>query len=108
MALSSRMGHAALPSGYIVPPEEAPHQRTFMQWPVSRQVHPDRWFLDQTQDTIAEIANTIAEFEPVTMLADAADHGRAKRKLSRRVELLDIPTEDLWCRDDEPAFRPSR
>lgn len=90
--------------GYFVPPEEAAHERCFMQWPVSRVVHPDPAFLDLLQDTIAQIANTISEFEPVTMLADAADHGRAKRKLSRRVELWDIPTEDLWCRDSGPVF----
>ncbi|MFK7901798.1 MAG: hypothetical protein AB8B49_03045 [Nitratireductor sp.] len=23
-----------------VPPEEAPHERTFMQWPVNKNVHP--------------------------------------------------------------------
>jgi agmatine deiminase len=104
MALAPRTGSAALPSGYVVPPEEAPHQRTFMQWPVNREVHSDPVFLDMVQDTIAEIANTIAAFEPVTMLAHPADHARARRKLTAGVELWDIPTEDLWCRDAGPLF----
>ncbi len=39
-----------------------------MQWPVSRIVHPDAAFLELLQLTIAEIANTIVEFEPVVML----------------------------------------
>lgn len=87
-----------------VPPEEGLHQRTFMQWPVSRQVHPDAVFLDMLQDTIANIANAISEFEPVTMLAAAEDHPKARRKLAERVTLMDVPTEDLWCRDSGPVF----
>lgn len=90
--------------GFFVPPEEAPHDRTFMQWPVNRRVHPDPVFLDMVQQTIAGIANAIGEFEPVVMLAAAADHGKARRKLSGAVELWDIPTEDLWCRDAGPIF----
>ncbi|MFU1477972.1 agmatine deiminase family protein [Roseovarius sp. C7] len=89
---------------YRVPSEESRHDRTFMQWPVNRQVHPDPVFLDMAQQAIADIANSIAEFEPVTMLADKADHRGARRKLSERVELWDIPTEDLWCRDAGPVF----
>ncbi len=104
MAFSPRIGHTALPNGYVVPPEEASHQRTFMQWPVNREVHPDPVFLDMVQDTIAQIANTIAAFEPVTMLAQPSDHARARRKLSQDVELWNIPTEDLWARDAGPLF----
>lgn len=102
--LHSQSANAKNASGFFVPPEEAPHQRTFMQWPANRRVHPDPVFLDMAQQTIADIANTISEFEPVTMLAAASDHGSAKRKLSSNVELWDIPTEDLWCRDAGPIF----
>ena len=95
---------ASAQSGYFVPPEEAPHQCTFMQWPVNRRVHPDAVFLDMVQQTIADIANTISAFEPVTVLAAARDHAGARAKLSEAVELWDIPTEDLWCRDAGPIF----
>lgn len=88
----------------FVPPEEDPHALTLMQWPVNRQVHPDLAFLDILQETIADIANTISEFEPVVMLVDANDHREARRLLSKDVELWDIPTEDLWCRDSGPLF----
>lgn len=91
-------------SGFFVPPEEDPHQRTFMQWPVNRRVYPDPAFLGMAQQTIADIANTICDFEPVTMLAAAEDHSGARAKLSEKVELWDIPTEDLWCRDAGPIF----
>lgn len=98
------MNKALANSGFFVPPEEDPHQRTFMQWPVNRRVHPDPVFLGMAQQTIADIANAISAFEPVTMLAAAEDHSRARAKLSEEVELWDIPTEDLWCRDAGPIF----
>lgn len=91
-------------SGFSVPPEDARHERTFMQWPVSRRVYPDPVFLSQLQQTIADIANTISAFEPVTMLAAKGDQAGARGKLSAAVELWDIPTEDLWCRDSGPLF----
>lgn len=95
---------ASAATGFFVPPEEGKHQRTFMQWPVNRRVHPDPVFLEMAQETIADIANTIVEFEPVTMLAAKEDHSNARAKLSRSVEIWDIPTEDLWCRDAGPIF----
>ena len=76
----------------FVPPEEDRHEATFMMWPVSRKVHPDPVFLDILQRTIAEIANTISEFEPVIMLAAARDQSRARKRLTKGVELWAIPT----------------
>lgn len=75
-------------SGFYVPAEEEHHDRTFMQWPVSRRVYTDRWHLADVQKTIANIANSLAAFEPVVMLA-AADHHKAARKpLSDPVQWL--------------------
>lgn len=102
MASGIAGGGAAAAADWYVPAEEVPHELTFMQFPVALSVYGDRWFLEQTQQTIASIANAVAEFEPVVMLASAADHGRARRMLSDKVTLWDIPTEDLWCRDSGP------
>ncbi|MGB7316925.1 MAG: agmatine deiminase family protein [Planktotalea sp.] len=87
-----------------VRPEEGPHEATFMMWPVNRTVHPDGEFLDILQQTIADIANSIVEFEPLVMLAAPSDQARAKQMLSGKVELWDIPTEDLWARDAGPLI----
>ncbi|MEO1159877.1 MAG: agmatine deiminase family protein [Pseudomonadota bacterium] len=95
---------AAKRPALLVPAEEDHHERTFMQWPNNRRVHPERAFLDILQQTIVDIANTIAEFEPVVLLAAAEDHVAARRRLTAAVELWDVPTEDLWCRDSGPLF----
>ncbi|MEM8775627.1 MAG: agmatine deiminase family protein [Pseudomonadota bacterium] len=102
--MKSSISSAADASSYFVPAEEMAHQCTFMQWPVSRQVYHDSGFLDATQQTIANIANAISDFEPVILLAAAEEHAKAKRLLTESVELWDVPTEDLWCRDSGPIF----
>jgi agmatine deiminase len=90
--------------GYVYVDEAARHARTFMQWPVNRDVHPEQNFLNWLQKTIADVANTIVEFEPVVMLM-AKDHQNAARKLlSAKVEIWDLATDDLWCRDSGPHF----
>lgn len=88
----------------IVPAEESAHELTFMQWPVNRQVHPDSVFLESLQKTIIEVANVISEFEPVVMLSESKHHIKIRKKLSSGVELWDIATDDLWCRDSGPLF----
>ena len=89
---------------FWVPGEEEPHEATFMQWPNSRRVYDDGYFLADTQQTIADVANTIADFEPVVLLADKSHHSQIRRMVGREVELWDIPTEDLWCRDAGPIL----
>jgi agmatine deiminase len=93
-----------VPGGFAMPEESEPHLRTFMQWPVNRVVHPDPVFLDMLQQSIADIANTIAGFEPVVMLMDKSFEPEARKKLSAQVEIWDIATDDLWCRDSGPVF----
>jgi agmatine deiminase len=75
-----------------------------MQWPVSSTVYPDSAFRADLQQTIIDVANLIAEFEPVTLLCDKNYHSTLSARLSADVELWDIPTEDLWCRDSGPIF----
>lgn len=102
-------GRAFAGDGFRVPPEEAPHEMTVMQWPVSRQVHDDAGFLDILQQTIADVANAIAAFEPVVLLAAAGHHAAARKRLASDVTLWDIPTEVLWARDSGPiVMRDSR
>lgn len=97
-------GLSAKSRNFVVPPEEGQHERTFMQWPVNRLVYRDQYFLKLVQNTIADIANAISEFEPVTLLAARDFHRSILTKVSSNVELWDIPTDDLWCRDSGPLF----
>jgi agmatine deiminase len=107
--LSSIDGKAAMTgsarqSGFYLPEETEPHERTFMQWPVSKRVYDDPIFLTMVQQTIADIANIISEFEPVVMLMLSDEEPAARRKLGRYVDIWPVPTDDLWCRDSGPLF----
>ena len=93
----------AAPEKYEMPLETEPHERTFMQWPVNLDVY-DAPSLRRIQASIALIANTISSYEPVVMLAAKSDMAAARNVLSSAVELWDIPTDDLWCRDSGPTF----
>ena len=75
-----------------------------MQWPINREVYPDTAFLKMIQRSIADVANTISQFEPVVMLMDAEYENSARKQLTGSVEIWNIPTDDLWCRDSGPFF----
>ena len=99
-----RAATSAAAAGFHYPDEAAPHARTFMQWPVNTEVHTDAVFLETLQTTIATIANTISEFEPVVMLMSKEQEALARKALGAKVEIWDIPTDDLWARDSGPSF----
>ena len=88
---------------YEMPLESAPHERTLMQWPANLDIY-DRASLKRVQDAIARIANCIAGYEPVAMLASGPAAASARALLSNQIEIWDIPTDDLWCRDSGPTF----
>lgn len=93
----------AAPQAYEMPMESAPHLRTLMQWPVSVDVYGAR-DLAAVQTNIVSIANAISEHEPVAMMAAPGARGLNRARFSSNVELWDIPTDDLWCRDSGPTF----
>ena len=70
-----------MPDGYEMPLESDPHERTFMQWPVNLDIY-DKGSLKRTQGSISLIANTIARYEPVVMLADVEYHDAIRDQIS--------------------------
>lgn len=88
---------------YEMPLESEPHERCLMQWPVSLAVY-DGAALVRVQQAVARIATTIARHEPVAMLVGRDQAAAARLMLGGAVELWDISTDDLWCRDSGPTF----
>ena len=50
-----------------MPPEWAPHERCWMAWPCRAELWGDR--MEAARQAYAEVAEAIAQFEPVTMIA---------------------------------------
>lgn len=84
------------------PAETAPHKRCWLAWPARRTV----WgrLLPAVRDDIALLARTIAEYEPVVLLARPTQVRAARRAVGRSVEVVPLPVDDLWLRDTGPTF----
>jgi agmatine deiminase len=86
-----------------MPPETAPHERTLISWPCRRELWGSA--LNDAKREYAGVARAVAGFEPVTVVAStAADAMEASRSIGDRVEVIEIPLDDSWVRDNGPAF----
>jgi len=88
--------------GFSMPPEWAPHAGTYMAWPCNGDVFRDR--LDQARDAYAGLAKAIADFEPVTMYAQAGDVEDAAARCGKSVSVVAQPLDDSWARDIGATF----
>jgi agmatine deiminase len=89
--------------GTRLPAEWERHERTLMGWPC----RPELWgeTIGQARSDYATVANAIAEFEPVTMIANpGADARQARAACSSRVEIMELPLNDSWLRDCGPIY----
>lgn len=88
---------------YCMPAEWEMHERTFIEWPVKESlVWPDNH--EEVIEGYANVINAIADFEKVTLLVNEDTYEEAKSKCKENVELLTIPHNDAWCRDNGPTF----
>ncbi|MFE2407593.1 agmatine/peptidylarginine deiminase [Kitasatospora sp. NPDC059408] len=95
----------ALAGAFSVPDDGVPHTRTWMAWPDSTTIYGRK--LSGVQANIALIANTIAKYEPVHLLANAAGVAAARRACTNpNVTVIgSIPVDDCWMRDTGAVFR---
>jgi len=96
-------GVAPSVAGYRMPPETAPHERTLISWPCRRELWGS--LLNDAKREYAGVAKAVASFEPVTVVAStAADVVEASQAIGDAVEVIEMPLDDSWVRDNGPAF----
>ncbi|HTN75410.1 MAG TPA: agmatine deiminase family protein [Pirellulaceae bacterium] len=91
--------------GYYWPAEWVPHAATWLAWPHNRESWPGKFA--PVPEQFAAFVRTLAEFEPVNILAGRPEvMAEAKALVGNvtNVTLHDIPTNDAWCRDHGPTF----
>jgi agmatine deiminase len=88
--------------GLSMPAETAPHAATYMEWPTRVELWGD--LFERAKLDYAEVANAIAAFEPLVMVTDPDQADEARSFLTARVEILPIPIDDSWMRDNGPIF----
>jgi agmatine deiminase len=91
-----------LEAGLHMPGEWAPHARCWMAFPHRAEL----WHgaLAPTQRAYAAVAQAIAAFEPVTMIAAPEAAALAARLCGPGVEILPLALDDSWARDSGPSF----
>ena len=85
-----------------MPPEWAPHTCCWMAWPCRMELWGEHY--DAACRAYAEVARTIAEFEPVRMLTQADLAPVATLQLARKAEIVTAELDDSWLRDNGPTF----
>lgn len=85
-----------------MPAEWAPHTRCWMAWPCRRRLWGDH--LDSARRAYAEVARTIARFEPVTMIARPELTTQASLYCGPGISILPMAHDDSWTRDTGPVF----
>ncbi|GAA1179753.1 agmatine deiminase family protein [Nesterenkonia xinjiangensis] len=85
----------------FMPPEWAPHERTWMAFPPENETFGPAGSLSLARARAAwsRVARTIAAVEPVTVVADPADHEAAREALGEVAEIVTIGLDDAWMRD---------
>src|SRR3546814_519677 len=88
--------------GFRVPAGGAPHERCGMGWPGRGSLWSEG--LEAARTAYAAVAQAIAGFEPVTMLANPDALDEARRRCGADVTCQAMPLDDSWLRDTGPTF----
>ncbi|MFN8444403.1 MAG: agmatine deiminase family protein [Caldilineaceae bacterium] len=94
-------------SVWVMPDEGEPHKRTWMAFGASRKIWGSK-LLPEVQRNLATIAQSIANYEPVSMLVRQTDLALAQKLVGPSVALIVCPLDDLWMRDSGPVFVTSK
>jgi agmatine deiminase len=85
-----------------MPAEAAAHERTLMCWPARQSLYGE--LMPMAEAAHAEVARTIAAFEPVTMIATAGSGAAAEMQCGDAVDVIELPLDDAWSRDTGPIY----
>jgi agmatine deiminase len=98
--MSPRTFAAPADAGWFMPAEWWPHARCWMAWPTPI------WGseLEPARKNVAAVAQAIAEFEPVFLIASPDSAAEAAQACGGKVEVIAIPIDDCWTRDTGPTF----
>ena len=89
---------------WTMPPEWTPHKRTWMAWPCNPDVMEFVGSPDAAYRAWSGAANTIARFEPVTMVCNPGEEATARKYLDGAVSIVERELGDSWMRDCGPTF----
>jgi agmatine deiminase len=92
--------------GLAMPAEWAPHAGCYITWPCKEET----WhgYIKKAKKSYADVINAVNQFEPVTVLADPSVAAEARKKLGKKIEVVETRLDDSWARDNGPIFVTSK
>jgi agmatine deiminase len=92
--------------GHRMPPEWAPHARTWMELPPANETFGAEGSdeLDRYRRAWAAVTNAIARFEPVSLVCRPGDEAAARALVAPGVTIHTMATDEAWFRDSGPTF----
>ena len=92
--------------GLAMPAEWTPHEGCYITWPCKEET----WhgYIQEAKKAYIEVINAVNRFEPVTVLADPSVSAEARKRLGKKIEILEVRLDDSWSRDNGPIFVTSR
>ncbi len=87
-----------------MPADYEPHERVIIAWPTMRRIDFWRNHLGAARDAYAVIIRAIAEHEQVLVVADEGEGRTAEGWLGDSIEVIELPIDDCWIRDNGPIF----
>ncbi|MEU8485644.1 agmatine deiminase family protein [Streptomyces sp. NPDC048641] len=91
-------------SSFHMPPEWAPHERTWMAWPSPNPTFTNEEELAEAREAWASVARAVRRFEPVTVIVAPGQSDSARALLGDDIDLVERDLDDAWMRDIGPTF----
>src|SRR6478735_3460481 len=93
-------------AGFVMPPEWARHERTWMEFPPANTTFGDdpNGALGEYRRAWADVINAIVRFEPVWLICDVGDEAIARSLVDPSVEITERAIDECWFRDSGPTF----
>ncbi|MBW2287049.1 MAG: agmatine deiminase family protein [Deltaproteobacteria bacterium] len=85
--------------GFSMPARFSTHASTLVTWPPEGER-----VLEEFRDEVEAVVRAIARFEPVILVVDPADASSARVRLDDVAEIVTIPVDCAWIRDNGPIF----
>ena len=86
-----------------MPGEWEAHELTIMGWPCRHELWGET--ISRARADCADVANAIAAFEPVVMIANpGVDASEARAACGPGVEIVELALDDSWLRDCGPIY----
>ncbi|MFI7387061.1 agmatine/peptidylarginine deiminase [Streptomyces sp. NPDC049813] len=93
---------------YFMPPEWAPHERTWMAWPGPNPTFTDERELAEARTAWGAVARAVRRYEPLTMVVGTGQLDSARELAADGIELVELDLDDAWMRDIGPTFVKDR